>query len=85
MKYVSSREFNREPSRVKRAAATQDVIVTERGKPTLAVISYDQYRRMKGEPHTLLELFESLPNTSDIDVEFDRPDRDWGFKVPDFE
>ncbi|HYJ31155.1 MAG TPA: type II toxin-antitoxin system prevent-host-death family antitoxin [Allosphingosinicella sp.] len=69
---MSSREFNREPSRVKRAAATEDVIVTERGKPTLALIRYDEYRRMKGEPRTLLELFESLPDTSDIDVEFER-------------
>ena len=66
MKYVSSREFNREPSRVKRAAASEDVIVTERGKPTLAVISYEQYSRMKAEKgESLLDLARSLPETPD--------------------
>lgn len=85
MKYVSSREFNREPSRVKRAAANEDVIVTERGKPTLAIIRYEEYARLKGKPDTLADLFARLPDTNDIDVEFERDRGDWGFKVPDFE
>ena len=44
----SSREFNRDVSAAKRAAAKEPVVITDRGEPAFVLISIDEYRRMKG-------------------------------------
>lgn len=68
----SSRDFNREPGRIKRAAADGPVFITERGEPALAVMNYADYRRLTGEPVDILAAL-SLPGIGDIDLDVSRP------------
>ena len=70
-KQFSSREFNREPGRIKRAAKDGPVIITERGEPTLAVISWADYCALKRPSPSLLERL-SVPGLSAIVLETER-------------
>ena len=70
-KQFSSREFNREPGRIKRAAKDGPVIITERGEPALAVISWSDYCALKRPSPALLERL-SVPGLSAIALDTDR-------------
>jgi len=68
----SSREFAHDLGRVKRAAQEGPVFITDRGRPTFALLTIEEYRRMAsgGTPgRTLLEVMNSLPDTAGIDFE----------------
>ena len=43
----TSRDFNREPGRIKRAAAKGMVVITERSKPCVVVLSYKDYQKLR--------------------------------------
>ena len=67
---VSSRDFNQDVSRAKRAADEGPVIITDRGKPAYVLLRHDAYRRLVGSGPTIRELLD-LPGAED--VEFDPP------------
>lgn len=52
---VTSREFNQNIGKAQRQAHQEPVIITNRGKPDLVLLSYDEYQRMVGKKQTLLE------------------------------
>jgi len=45
---MSSREFNQDTSRAKRAAKTGPVFITDRGQPQHVLLSIEEYRRLTG-------------------------------------
>lgn len=45
---MSSREFNQDASRAKRAAKTGPVFITDRGQPQHVLLSIEEYRRLVG-------------------------------------
>jgi prevent-host-death family protein len=68
MTTVPATDFNRNPSHIKRLAADGPVVVTERDRPTLVVLTYEDYERITSAPSglgTLLQMDE------DIDFDFD--------------
>jgi prevent-host-death family protein len=67
---LSSRDFNQDVSRAKRAADEGPVIITDRGEPAYVLLRHDAYRRLVGGGPTIRELLD-LPGTED--VEFDPP------------
>jgi prevent-host-death family protein len=68
----SSREFTRDVSAAKRAAADGPVFITDRGRPAFALLKIDDYHRMVGgKEQSLLELMDSIPGGKGI--EFDPP------------
>lgn len=69
---LTSREANQDFSRAERASKAGPVIITERGKPTLVLLSYDDYRRLTGAEPNILDLL-AMPS-SDA-VELDLPKR----------
>lgn len=68
MPTVSSREFNRDVSAAKRAAADGPVVITDRGEPAYVLLSLDEFRRLKDKR----SLVQRLSTDEDIDVEFER-------------
>ena len=54
---ITSRDFAAEPLKVKQLVATDTVIVTNRGRPELAILPYERYRALTAAsaPRTLLE------------------------------
>ena len=68
MTSVTAAEFNRSPSRVKNAASTEPVIITEHNKPSFVLLSYAEYKRLKATPEDLAEWLEM---DEDIDFEIE--------------
>lgn len=64
----TSRDFNREPGRIKRAAAQGPVVITERNKPALVVMAFAEYTKLTGKKRSLLDLL-SMPGLADIDFD----------------
>jgi len=87
---LSSREFNQDTGRAKKAAENGPVFITDRGRPAHVLLSIEEYRRLT-EPNaaepvkekTIAELL-SMREVADIDFEFPRMSDDMGFKIPDF-
>ena len=46
---LSSREFNQDASRAKKAAANGPVFITDRGQPRHVLLSIEDYRRLTGD------------------------------------
>lgn len=68
----SSREFTRDVSAAKRAAADGPVFITDRGRPAFALLKIDDYHRIVGaKERSLLEMMDSIPGGEGI--EFDAP------------
>lgn len=76
MKLLSSREFNRDVSVAKRAAATEPVVITDRGQPTHVLMSIAEYRRLTGECESILELL-AMPEAVAIDAADAAADGAW--------
>lgn len=80
--FLSSRDFNRDPARAKRAAKNGPVFVTERSKPALVVLSIEDYEKLAGQNRSLADVLLAL---EDLDFEFDPPKATPGFKAADLD
>ena len=67
---LSSRAFNQDVSRAKRAADAGPVIITDRGRPAYVLLRHETYARLAGSGPTIRELLDQ-PGVEDID--FDPP------------
>jgi PHD/YefM family antitoxin component YafN of YafNO toxin-antitoxin module len=67
---ISSRDFNQDVSRAKRAADKGPLIITDRGQPAYMLLRHDAYRRLTRRGPTIRELL-GQPGAEDID--FDPP------------
>jgi prevent-host-death family protein len=73
---VSSREFNQDVTRAKKATEKGPVLITDRGRPAHVLLSIQDFRRLTGQRRSLLQAL-SMPGISRIDLEIpgrsDRP------------
>ncbi|MFN7855129.1 MAG: type II toxin-antitoxin system prevent-host-death family antitoxin [Acidovorax sp.] len=71
----SSRDFTRDVSSAKRAAAEGPVFITDRGRPAYALLTIDDYYRMvgQGEP-SLLAVMDGIAGGDGIEFEAPRLD-----------
>jgi prevent-host-death family protein len=67
---LSSREFNQDASRAKRAAAKGPVFITDRGRPAHVLLSIADYQRLVGGNRKIADAL-AMPGAEDI--EFDPP------------
>lgn len=67
---ISSREFNFDVSRAKRATRNGPVFITDRGKPAHVLLSFDDFQRMAGQQRNLVD---ALARRGLSDIEFDPP------------
>jgi prevent-host-death family protein len=67
---LSSREFNQDTSRAKKAALKGPVFITDRGRPAHVLLSIGEYQRLTGGQLTLLD---ALAQSDGGDFEFDPP------------
>ncbi len=56
MATISSRDFNHDVGKAKRAALTEPVFVTDRGKPTHVLVSFETFLRLTGGTETIADL-----------------------------
>ncbi len=69
---LSSREFNQDVSRAKRAADKGPVVITDRGAPAYVLMNHEAYKRLSGEGGSILE---ALHYPGADQVEFETPPR----------
>lgn len=65
---LSSRELNHDVSRAKKAAKSGPVIITDRGKPSHVLMTYDEFERLSGKHRSLIDAL-AMPGLSAIDFE----------------
>ena len=78
---LSSREFNQDVSRAKRAAKTGPVVITDRGQPAYVLLRHDVYRRLAGKSPSIRQLL-AQPGADDFDFHPPRMGQ-LELKVPD--
>jgi hypothetical protein len=69
---LSSREFLQNANQAKKAAKDGPVIITDRGRPTAVLLSYEEYQKLTGKPRTIVEMLAMPFGDEPIDVEFPR-------------
>jgi prevent-host-death family protein len=68
----SSRDFTRDVSAAKRAAAHGPVLITDRGRPAYALLSIRDYYALSGaQQDSLLDVMDAIPGG--VGIEFDPP------------
>ena len=65
---LSSREFNQDASRAKKAANEGPVFITDRGRPAHVLISIEEYQRLIGCTASIVDLL-AMPGMDDVDFE----------------
>ena len=78
---LSSREFNQDTSRAKKAATEGPVFITDRGKPAHVLLSIEEYQRITGGHRKIADAL-AMPGLADI--EFDPPRVNIGIRPADF-
>jgi len=68
---LSSREFNQDTSRAKKAAKRGPVIITDRGRPSHVLMTIEEYRKITGKKENILELL-AMPEAAEIEFEAPR-------------
>ena len=67
---ISSREFNQDAGGAKRAAEKGPVIITDRGRPSHVLLSFEDYRKLAWPGRSLLDV---VAQDEDDDIDFDPP------------
>ena len=79
---VPSRDFSRDLGAAKRLTATGPVFITDRGKPTFALLKIEDYYKLSGQASASIVDLLSLPGD---DIAFDPPRADIQLQVPEFD
>ena len=67
---ITSREFNQDTSRAKKAAQSGPVFITDRGRPAHVLLSIEDYRKLMGQE---LSLAQALAQGAEGEFEFEPP------------
>jgi prevent-host-death family protein len=65
---LSSREFNQDASKAKKAAGNGPVFITDRGRPAHVLLTIEEYRRITGTQDSIVDLL-AMPDAADIEFE----------------
>jgi len=65
---LSSREFNQDTSRAKRASRNGPVFITDRGRPSHVLLTIEEYRKMALKEMNILDML-AMPGIGDIEFE----------------
>ena len=65
---LSSREFNQDASRAKKAAKSGPVFITDRGRPAHVLLTIEEYQSVTRSQASIVELL-AMPGVADVDFE----------------
>jgi prevent-host-death family protein len=66
---LSSREFNQDTSRAKKAATKGPVFITDRGTPAHVLLSMDEYQRLTGGKGSIIDKLGLPPGVEQVELE----------------
>ena len=67
MTTFSSRHFNQDASRAKKAAASGPVIITDRGRPSHVLLTFEEYSRLTAKKAKIADLL-GMPGAEEIEL-----------------
>lgn len=65
---ISSREFNQDVSKAKRAAFQGPVFISDRGRPAHVLLSIEEYQKITKQKQSIVDLL-AMSSIADIDFE----------------
>jgi prevent-host-death family protein len=65
---LSSREFNQDAGRAKKAAVLGPVFITDRGRPSHVLLSIEEYEKITGKGESIADLL-AMANAEDVEFE----------------
>jgi prevent-host-death family protein len=65
---LSSREFNQDASKAKKAAQHGPVFITDRGRPAHVLLTIEQYQQLTGADNSIVTLL-AMPVPADVEFE----------------
>ena len=65
---LTSREFNQDTSRAKKAASHGPVFIIDRGRPAHVLLAMEDYQRMTDGSDSIVNLL-AMPESADIEFE----------------
>lgn len=65
---LSSRDFNQDTSRAKRAAKRGPVFITDRGRPSHVLLTVEEYQRITAGQTNIADLL-AMPEAAEIEFE----------------
>lgn len=77
---LSSREFNQDTGKAKKAALQGPVFITDRGKASYVLLTVEEYRKICGAQANIVDLL-AMPDADDF--EFEPPKLNFIPQVPD--
>lgn len=69
MTTITSRQFNHDTGGAKRAAETGPVYITDRGRPSHVLLSFEDYRQLVDGMPSIIDLLGGPPGIEDIEFE----------------
>lgn len=66
---VSSREFNQDTGRAKRAARRGPVVITDRGRPSHVLLTFEDYNRLASRGVNIIDLLGMPAGVEDVELE----------------
>jgi prevent-host-death family protein len=66
---MSSREFNQDTSRAKKAAMDGPVFITDRGTPAHVLLSIEAYRHLAGGQDSIIDRLGLPEGIEDVEIE----------------
>ena len=65
---LSSRQFNQDASKAKKAAKAGPVIITDRGRPAHVLLTFGEYKKITGGRTKIADLL-AMPGIEDTELE----------------
>jgi prevent-host-death family protein len=70
---LTSREFNQDTGRAKRAAQDGPVFITDRGQPSHVLLTFADYQRLAANQPSIIDLLSQPPGIEDIELQVPSP------------
>lgn len=65
---LSSRQFNQDASKAKKAAEAGPVVITDRGRPAHVLLTFGDYQKITGASTKIADLL-AMPGIEDVELE----------------
>jgi len=65
---LSSRQFNQDASRAKKAAEAGPVFITDRGRPAHVLLTFDEYKKITGGRTKIADLL-AMPGIENLELD----------------
>jgi prevent-host-death family protein len=65
---LSSREFNQDTGRAKKAAKRGPVFITDRGRPAHVLLTIEEYEKISAKKESIVKLL-AMPNAGEVEFE----------------